>query len=47
MEKFVTLYEKYCSCGYKAQVYLSTSNGGDAAGFRRNTIIICPCCKRK
>jgi hypothetical protein len=43
----VALYEKYCSCGYKAQAYLSTSNAGDIAGFRRNTTIICPCCKRK
>ena len=40
-------YEKYCSCGYKAQVYLSTSNKGDIAGFKRNAIITCPCCKRK
>ena len=40
-------YEKYCSCGYKAQVYLSISNKGDIAGFKRNAIITCPCCKRK
>ena len=47
MGNFAKLYETYCSCGYKAQAYLSTSKQGDIAGFRRNTTIICPWCKRK
>lgn len=46
MEGFA-VYEKYCICGYKAQVYLSNSDKGDILGFRRYTTIICPCCKRK
>ena len=47
MGEFAALYEKYCSCGYKAQAYLSCSDEGDMAGFKRSTILVCPCCGQK